>query len=52
MKDFSLKSFYYRSIVIQCISFSGGVLKQVEAGDLFVNDSLHNWLPWFKISQI
>ena len=25
---------------------------QVEAGDLFVNDSLHNWVPWFKISQL
>ena len=28
------------------------ICNQVQAGDLFVNDSLHNWVPWFKISQL
>ena len=32
--------------------FPRGPIYQVQAGDLFVNDSLHNWLHWFTISVI
>ena len=38
--------------VCACPGPGGYVMYQVQAGDLFVNDSLHNWLHWFTIGQI